>query len=88
MAQHFLLSSEARTFSIVKIAKMTEKQAESYFRKVRWVETNGKPVCPNCGCLEHYNLSTRKTSHKRCFLISICARWLPFSVNRTPWYFW
>ncbi|MDN5095173.1 hypothetical protein [Aliarcobacter butzleri] len=33
MAQHFLLSSEARTFSIVKIAKMTEKQAESYLEK-------------------------------------------------------
>lgn len=61
MAQHFLLSSEARSFNIVKIARMTEKQAESFFRKVRWADTNGKPVCPNCGCLEHYNLSTRKT---------------------------
>ena len=66
MAQHFLLSSEARTFSIVKIAKMTEKQAESYFRKVRWAETNGKPVCPDCGSLEHYNLSTRKTWNFIC----------------------
>lgn len=61
MAQHFLLSSEARSFNIVKIARMTEKQAESFFRKVRWADTNGKPVCPNCGCLNHYNLSTRKT---------------------------
>lgn len=60
MAQHFLLSSDARTFSIVKIAKMTEKQAETYFRKLRWSDTNGKPVCPHCGSLEHYNLSTRK----------------------------
>jgi len=60
MAQHFLLSTNARTFSIVKIAKMTERQAETYFRKIRWADTNGKPVCPNCGCLDHYNLSTRK----------------------------
>lgn len=61
MAQHFLLSKEARSFNIVKIARMTEKQAESFFRKVRWADTNGKPVCPNCGCLNHYNLSTRET---------------------------
>lgn len=48
MAQHFLLSSEARSFSLVKIARMTERQAESFFRKIRWNETNGKPVCPCC----------------------------------------
>lgn len=36
MAQHFLLSSQARSFNLVKIARMTERQAESYFRKVRW----------------------------------------------------
>ena len=59
MAQHFLLSSEARTFSILKIAKMTERQAENYFRKLRWADTNGAPVCPNCGCMAHYDLSTR-----------------------------
>jgi len=60
MAQHFLLSSMARSFSMVKIARMTEKQAETMFRKVRWSDTNGKPVCPRCGSLSHYNLATRK----------------------------
>jgi len=60
MAQHFLLSSMARSFSMVKIALMTEKQAETMFRKVRWSDTNGKPVCPRCGSLSHYNLATRK----------------------------
>ena len=60
MAQHFLLSSMARSLSIAKIARMTEKQADTMFRKVRWSDTNGKPVCPNCGSLSHYNLSTRK----------------------------
>lgn len=59
MAQHFLLSSQARTFSIFEIAKMTERQATTFFRKLRWSETKGKPVCPCCGSLKHYDLSTR-----------------------------
>jgi len=61
MAQHFLLSKEARSFSLVKIAQLTEKQAENFFRKIRWSETNGKPVCPCCGSIKkHYFLNTRK----------------------------
>ncbi len=60
MGQHFLLSSEAKTLSLIQIAKMTEKQAETYFRKIRWEDTNGKPVCPRCGSLRHYDLKTRK----------------------------
>ncbi len=39
---------------------MTEKQAETYFRKIRWAATNGKPVCPNCGSLEYYTIKDRK----------------------------
>ena len=60
MAQHFLLSSEAKTLNLLKIAKYTEKQAETYFRKIRWATTNGKPVCPRCGSLEYYNIKDRK----------------------------
>lgn len=59
MAQHFLLSAEARSFSIVKIAQMTERQATTFFRRIRWSDTNGKPVCPSCGSLKHYDLATR-----------------------------
>lgn len=59
MAQHFLLSSEAKTLNLLKIAKYTEKQAETFFRKIRWADTNGKPVCPRCGSLNHYDLKTR-----------------------------
>jgi len=60
MAQHFLLSSQAKTLNLLQIAKMTEKQAETYFRKIRWEDTNGKPVCPRCGSFRHYDLKTRK----------------------------
>lgn len=38
---------------------MTDHKAEMLFRKIRWSSTNGKPVCPTCGGLRHYNLSTR-----------------------------
>lgn len=60
MAQHFLLSASARTTSLLKIAKMTERQCENYFRKLRWADSDGNPVCANCGSMEHYKLSTRK----------------------------
>lgn len=59
MAQHFLLSTAARSFSILDIAKMTEKQSNTFFRKLRWETTNGHPVCPCCGSLKHYDLTTR-----------------------------
>ncbi len=59
MAQHFLLSSEAKTLSLVKVLRMTDKAAENAFRSIRWVATDGEPICPECGCLEHYNLKSR-----------------------------
>lgn len=46
MAQHFLLSSEARTLSLVKIAMMSEEEIFELFKQIRWSITNGKPACP------------------------------------------
>lgn len=54
MAQHFLLSAAARTLSLSKIARMSEQEAETTFAGIRWAETDGKPVCPHCGCLTVY----------------------------------
>lgn len=59
MAQHFLLSPHARTLSLTKVLRMTDRDAETAFRKVRWPETNGEPVCPCCSGTEHYNLKSR-----------------------------
>lgn len=59
MAQHFLLSPEAKTLSLVKVLRMTDKAAETAFRAIRWAETDGEAICPECGCLEHYNLKSR-----------------------------
>jgi transposase-like protein len=38
---------------------MTDRQAEKAFRAIRWPETDGEPICPRCGCTEHYNLKSR-----------------------------
>src|SRR5690242_12992471 len=33
---------------------MAESEAETAFRKIRWTETQGEPVCPACGGLDAY----------------------------------
>lgn len=60
MAQHFLLSAESRTLSLREIYKGGEEKAYEAFRKLRWSETKGEPVCPKCGCLDHYDIPTRR----------------------------
>ena len=59
MAQHYLLSAEARNLSMVKIMMMSDLEAFELFKSVRWSNTHGKPVCPCCGSIEkHYFLKT------------------------------
>lgn len=48
-AQHFLLSAAARTLSLKAIYKAGEAAAHDTFCKMRWPETNGDAVCPDCG---------------------------------------
>ena len=60
MASDFLLSAAARTLSIKAIYKAGEDAAYDAFRRLRWPETDGEPVCPKCGSLDHYNISTRR----------------------------
>jgi len=55
MAQHFLLSAAARSLSPAKVARMSDRGAENVFLRLRWPETDGKPVCPNCGCQVCYD---------------------------------
>ena len=58
MAQHFLLSAAARTLSLKEIYKGGEEKAYETFRNMRW--TDGEPVCPKCGCFDHYEIKTRR----------------------------
>ena len=38
---------------------MSEKDAQEAFQAIRWADTDGQPVCPECGGLEHYDLKSR-----------------------------
>jgi transposase-like protein len=60
MAQHFLLSAKARTLSLKAIYAAGEDKAYETFRKFRWPQTDGAPVCPKCGSLDSYALATRR----------------------------
>lgn len=60
MSQHFLLSAAARTLSLVKVMRMSDETARDTFKGIRWANNNGEPVCPSCGCVEIYDLTTRK----------------------------
>ena len=60
MAQYFLLSAAARTLSLKTIFSEGEDAAYRRFRRLRWPETDGAPVCPVCGCLDIYDLTTRR----------------------------
>lgn len=55
MSEHFLLSRAAKTLNLMQVMRMTDAEAETAFRKVRWPETNGEPYCPKCGCATCYD---------------------------------
>ncbi|MCO5146635.1 MAG: IS1595 family transposase [Aquamicrobium sp.] len=61
MAQHFLLSAESRTLSLKEIYKGGEEKAYEAFKRLRWPETKGEPVCPVCGCVEAKPVANRRT---------------------------
>ena len=78
MAQHFLLSPAAKTLSLVKVMRMSDEEARAAFRKIRWAETNGEPVCPECGSCDSYDLKTRpvykcKDCYKQFSITSGCT---------------
>ena len=60
MAQHFLLSAAARTLSLRSVYQGGEDKAYETFCRMRWAETEGKPICPRCGGLDAYTISTRR----------------------------
>jgi transposase-like protein len=60
MAQHFLLSAAARTLSLKEIYKGGEDAAYETFKRIRWAENEGHAICPKCGCVESYAISTRR----------------------------
>ena len=41
MAQHFLLTSAARTLSLASVARMSDEEAERVFIRLRWANNDG-----------------------------------------------
>lgn len=60
MAQHFLLSAASKTLKLKDIYKAGEDAAYRKFCEIRWPETEGDAICPRCGCIETYDISTRR----------------------------
>ena len=50
MSAHFLLSPAAKTLSLGAVMRMSDREAEDAFVRIRWHATDGRPVCPHCGC--------------------------------------
>lgn len=69
MVQHFLLSraAESESLSLASIFTMKEEEAEVAFRRVRWADTDGEPVCPHCGGTDAYDCRRLKGAPRfRC----------------------
>lgn len=77
MSQHFLLSRNAKTLSLATVFRMSDAEAETTFRKVRWTETDGEPVCPMCGGVDAYDC--RRPNGAPRFRCRACAK--DFSIT-------
>jgi transposase-like protein len=60
MAQHFLLSSAARTVSLPQVLRMSDAEAYGAFKAIRFANNGGEAFCPKCGSLGLYDLPRRK----------------------------
>ena len=84
MAQHFLLSAAARSLSPAKVMRMSDQGAENVFLRLRWPETDGKPVCPNCGCQVCYDC--RRSTGQARWRCKACGA--DFSVTSGTLFAW
>src|SRR5947199_10602268 len=76
MAQHFLLSSAAKTLTLGSVVRMSEEEVERVFIRLRWQDNNHDPYCPRCGSTTIY------TSRRNGALRYQCkACWKDFSLT-------
>jgi transposase-like protein len=52
--------------------RMTDTQAEDMFASIRWADTDGKAVCPHCGCGTCY--AARRPSGALRFRCKACRK--------------
>jgi len=60
MAQHFLLSTKARTLSLAQVLRLSDQEAYDAFKAIRFADNGGEAFCPKCGCTDLYSLPRRK----------------------------
>jgi transposase-like protein len=84
VAQHFLLSANARSLSPAKVMRMSTQGAENIFRRVRWPQTDGKPVCPLCNCQICYDC--RRAPDRPRWRCKACGA--DFSVTSNTLFAW
>lgn len=61
MAQHFLLSSQARSLSLVDVMNLTNDEAYELFKTWRWGKEEENMFCPSCGVIHSpYRIKSRK----------------------------
>ena len=77
MAQHFLLTKQAKSLSLASVFTMKDAEAEMAFRRIRWADTDGEPVCPHCGGIDAYDCRRLKGAPR--FRCSACVK--DFSIT-------
>lgn len=55
----FRMTAAARTISDDDVARLSDEEAHELFCRLRWPDTDGKPVCPRCGESRCYVIATR-----------------------------
>ncbi len=60
MAQHFLLSTKARTLRLKAIMRMTDDEAHERFVAIRFADNGGAAFCPRCDCTAVYAYAVRR----------------------------
>jgi transposase-like protein len=84
LAQHFLLSAAARSLSPGKVMLMSDRGAENVFLRLRWPQTDGKPVCPRCECRICYDC--RRADDRPRWRCKACGA--DFSVTSDTLFAW
>jgi hypothetical protein len=59
MARHFLLFAKARTLPSKPSTRLARRGLRDLLPDAL-AETDGAPVCPRCGCLDAYSITTRR----------------------------
>jgi len=79
MAQHFLLSRQAKTLTLAQVLRMSDAEAEATLKRIRWAATNGEPcrTASRCSALQDWRWVAKKS-------IDFCGYWQRHVTKDTP----